>query len=568
MSLRPLRTLHRLKPWCRAVVEVASQEPPAQSFEQDRLPSQLRQWITPGAELYVNPICSQMDQMLLKCEQPEAVLALLVTHRGVFFVHNLVTAIQVLASLDEVKDPIALNRLLRDPRYDLLLRDLVRFVPKLDFQAMTHIVHCLQQLDHKYYALFSRMLRPLMQQPCPDVSILLRCLQAYCWAGYHQQSHFFGHFANLMTDADLELEQLVEGVVLFSGTAEYQEKFFHTAEQRLLRDLPLLSPHQASLVALAFTAHLHSHDQLLEAVAGLVQLQAMSMEPADIVRCLQAFHRAVLFFPDAVRAGLDACSVPLYRAWLLRTPCPALAPTDVAELLESAAFFGIPTDLTRVALEYLADHVDAVPERAAIQTVYAMCMTGAVANHSKLLLYLFRKIGAGTAWEAQRVRVFQIWMSQLLQFPWLDARLKKRCIETGMRAWCLHRGGFGCPHPEEVREVSEELKSMGVAHQSFVHVKDTPYELDVVIGDRKAALLVSSETARNTLTPVGGTLLQIKHLQDRGWRLLVIPRVAWRRLPAVSRARYLSLLLDGLASSQQSLSASEVTRLPDPSWEE
>ncbi|CAJ1404054.1 unnamed protein product [Effrenium voratum] len=90
-----------------------------------------------------------MDQMLLKCEQPEAVLALLVTHRGVFFVHNLVTAIQVLASLDEVKDPIALNRLLRDPRYDLLLRDLVRFVPKLDFQAMTHIVHCLQQLDHK-----------------------------------------------------------------------------------------------------------------------------------------------------------------------------------------------------------------------------------------------------------------------------------------------------------------------------------------------------------------------------------------------------------------------------------
>ena len=41
-----------------------------------------------------NPICSQMDQMLLKCEEVEAVLALLVTHRGVFFVHNLVTAIE------------------------------------------------------------------------------------------------------------------------------------------------------------------------------------------------------------------------------------------------------------------------------------------------------------------------------------------------------------------------------------------------------------------------------------------------------------------------------------------
>ena len=73
-----------------------------------------------------NPICSQMDQMLLKCEEVEAVLALLVTHRGVFFVHNLGTAIQagqidrscgqieVLASMEA--NHLELNRLQRDPR--------------------------------------------------------------------------------------------------------------------------------------------------------------------------------------------------------------------------------------------------------------------------------------------------------------------------------------------------------------------------------------------------------------------------------------------------------------------
>ncbi|CAE7905097.1 unnamed protein product [Symbiodinium microadriaticum] len=88
--------------------------------------------------------------MLLKCEEIESVLALLVTHRGVFFVHNLVTAVQVLGSLaEDAKDPMAVNRLLRDPRYDVLLRDLFRFVPKLDFLAMTNVACSLQQLDHK-----------------------------------------------------------------------------------------------------------------------------------------------------------------------------------------------------------------------------------------------------------------------------------------------------------------------------------------------------------------------------------------------------------------------------------
>ena len=547
------------------------------SAEAAQVPSVLPLEHWQSAELYVNPICSQMDQMLLKCEEVESVLALLVTHRGVFFVHNLVTAIQVLASLDEVlDDPIALNRMLRDPRYDVLLRDLIRFVPKLDFLAMTNVAFSLKQLDHKYYAVFSRMLQPLMHHPKPEISTALRCMEAYCWAGYHQQSHFFRRFARVFSESmtDLELHQVVESTVLFSGAAEYQEIFFEAADQRLLGNLSHLSRHDFSRVASAFTSHLTTqHDELLAQVAQLLEAQAMEMDFVDIARCLRAFHRAVLFFPNAIQAGLNACSVPLYRAWLLRKPIGELQPVHVAELLESAAFFGVHSDLTRVALEYLVDYVDVIPERAAIQVVFAMCMTGTVGNHSRLLRFLFRKIGSGTAWEKQRVRVFQIWLSQLLQFPWLDCRLKRRCIDAGLRAWCLHRGGYGCPHPEEVREMSAVLDSMMVEHQSFVPVKHTAYELDLVIGDRKVALLISSETARNTLTPVGGTLLQIKHLQDRGWRCLVIPLRAWRGLPvapSTARPQYLRALLDVLQTKanttpmQRAVEFLEVTVLPDP----
>merc|ERR1712061_514523 len=117
-----------------------------------------------------------MDQLLLKCEDLESVMALLVTHRGVFFVHNLVTAMQMIASIaEEADDHIAVNALLRDPRYDLLIRDLTRFVPKLDFLAMTNIACSLWQLDHKHYFLLSRMLRPLLRQPIPDVATLVMC---------------------------------------------------------------------------------------------------------------------------------------------------------------------------------------------------------------------------------------------------------------------------------------------------------------------------------------------------------------------------------------------------------
>ena len=104
----------------------------------------------------------------------------------------------------------------------------------------------------------------------------------------------------------------------------------------------------------------------------------------------------MLHFPKAIEAGLQVCSAPLYKAWLLRKPCE-LSTEEIADLLESAAFFGIETDLVEVALAYLTDFVDEMSERAAIQVVFAMCLTGSVARHSRLLRFIFRKIGAGDA---------------------------------------------------------------------------------------------------------------------------------------------------------------------------
>eukprot|EP00971_Amphidinium_carterae_P046437 914544-Amphidinium_carterae.1 len=38
-----------------------------------------------------------------------------------------------------------------------------------------------------------------------------------------------------------------------------------------------------------------------------------------------------------------------------------------------------------------------------------------------------------------RVNACQVQVCQLLQYPWLDARLPRRCLTAGLRVWCLHR---------------------------------------------------------------------------------------------------------------------------------
>lgn len=507
----------------------------------------LASWTAPGPTVYANPVCSQLDQLLLKCADFDEVLALLTTHRGVFFVHNLVTALQMLASISVEEDALAVNELLRDPRYDVLLRDVTQFIPTLDFLAMTNVACCLWQLEHKHYRLLTKMLRPLYQATIPDVGTLLRCAKAYAWAGYHTQHKFYAHCATALVEAmpDISSAQLVEACVLFGSVTQYSPNFFESARIALLsRGLQELDLHSTSLLAAAFAAHMRrDHDELFTVIATLVESEAPRMSHSDIVLCLDAFRRVALRFDGAVVAGLAACAEPLRRAWVLRQKAE-LRTAEVATLLDCASLFGISSEFHGVALDYLHDQVDEMSESAAISTVHSMCLAGGSLTHPFLLLYLFRKIGRGSAWEAQRLRVFHIWVSQLLQFPWLEARMPRRCLSAGLRAWCLQRGGYGSPFPEDVREVAEELSEMGLVVRTFVPVLNTPYEADVVLGPRKDALLVFSETARNTLDLVGSALLQCQHMRARGWRVVPVPLRVWRSLEGCERKRYLQALVD------------------------
>ncbi|CRH01363.1 conserved Plasmodium protein, unknown function [Plasmodium relictum] len=47
--------------------------------------------------IYINEICLKMDQAILKCQNYEDILSILITHRGALFLQNLITAIRMLS---------------------------------------------------------------------------------------------------------------------------------------------------------------------------------------------------------------------------------------------------------------------------------------------------------------------------------------------------------------------------------------------------------------------------------------------------------------------------------------
>ncbi|KAF4756205.1 hypothetical protein FOZ63_001689, partial [Perkinsus olseni] len=134
----------------------------------------------PPVQVYLNPICQQMDAKLRKLKTTEEILAAIITHRGVMFVQNLVTAVEMLATtvddeaaglvdvtkegrylMDQVmsapveekqtRKNMLVNDLTRDPRYKLLLRDIGEFAENLDTRAIADVLGSLQSLGHRQF---------------------------------------------------------------------------------------------------------------------------------------------------------------------------------------------------------------------------------------------------------------------------------------------------------------------------------------------------------------------------------------------------------------------------------
>ena len=178
-----------------------------------------------------------------------------------------------------------------------------------------------------------------------------------------------------------------------------------------------------------------------------------------------------------------------------------------------------------------------------------------IVKHDYFLTLLWRKVGIGSFWEQSKTLTFSLWLSHMIQFPFVERNIPKPILQEAFRAWAMSRRGYGSPWREDVKDVSNELAAMGVEHMRFVNV-DAPYQLDIVCPHApQAAIMVVSELARSTngdkfdrrQDVVGSTRLQFHHLDEYfGVQCVPLCRTTWRSLGQAERRNYLSALLEQL----------------------
>ncbi|KFH03270.1 hypothetical protein TGVAND_293660 [Toxoplasma gondii VAND] len=322
-------------------------------------------------------------------------------------------------------------------------------------------------------------------------------------------------------------------------------------------------------------------DRVLTAVASQFEVASSSFSLSATVTLMTAFQSRGLHFPTCIAIAVARVTQHLRVAANVRQRA-ALTIQEIGHLLEACTFFGVATpthnglpaetpaaevasgdvrggevvnsntELIDAAAAYLEQHLDEISERTAIQVTFALAATErATCRHAYLLSFTFRKIGKGTEWQRHKVRVFQLWLSHVLQFPWLHYNMPQRCVFEGLRAWCMQRGGYGAPFPREVAELSRILSCLDVKHKTFVELPGSPYGLDILLessNDRRSVILVTNECAPNTLAPAGGSTLQAVHLAQAGYsQILFVHQPTWNLLRSEeSRVRFVLLLLQRL----------------------
>ncbi|KAF4691242.1 H/ACA snoRNP pseudouridylase subunit [Perkinsus olseni] len=360
----------------------------------------------PPVQVYLNPICQQMDAKLRKLKTTEEILAAIITHRGVMFVQNLVTAVEMLAAtvddeaaglvdvtkegrylMDQVmsapveekqtRKNMLVNDLTRDPRYKLLLRDIGEYAENLDTRAIADVLGSLQSLGHRQFALCGKLLRTLYK---PNLSVdslhtMLEIAGGLQWMGFIRAHKFYASLALAVSRAPtLTMEEIALGLRAFGRLENVHPPFFEKVSTLVLQSdnsslVPGLSLQLVTSLAIGFSRHRYpAHDGVVLACADYLADNIRSFSDRDMFKEMIAIVTALdnhqLAHPRAMTKVLQSC-VPVAEEGLTwgEPMGHVIGLTSFGDLLQACANFGVGDDIsyTLLPLERCLDLVDSSP---------------------------------------------------------------------------------------------------------------------------------------------------------------------------------------------------------------
>ena len=510
--------------------------------------------------LYLDPICLQMDQSLLKCGTPEELLTMLTTHRGVLFVHNLVTALSLLADMSQESIPFSKaqkfkypgqlervdrDRLLSDPRYVLLIRDLLEKAPYLDLESIRKIMADMRKLDHCHFQLFGALLRRVYSVDLgqSDIATAVSIGQDFEWAGFSKAQSFYGRLSDLVEkDAhNLSKKDSLNALLMFSRLG----KLYPSVMDRLVGMLPYqtqcMTERELGISAIAaseFGAAVPTAPAGIASIANELMSRENMFKSGNVrhwIRVGIALRRVNVMNSNFLNAlwirslqELRACAQQRERME------PSISSiSDLGSMVESCAYFGqgSASDLTDVIFPHLMDHLDIVTEETAIRILFgaAMFPASVTPRSAPTISLLIRKVASATdSWEKHKLKIFSIWITKIMQFDFVDSEFRKLVIDSSLSHYLIARRGYGVPYPEDSLPLFEAFKmaSEDAACGEVLFnewIPDSPFNADILIPEMRIAILVLSRFSIEG-NPVGSDLLEIKNVESLGWKVLPIDR--------------------------------------------
>ncbi|KAF4653935.1 hypothetical protein FOL47_010225 [Perkinsus chesapeaki] len=524
----------------------------------------------PPVEVYLNPICQQMDSKLRKLTTTEEVLTAIITHRGVMFVQNLVTAMEMLAHtvddeaghlvdvtrkgrhlMDQVmsaavedketRKNMLVNDLTKDARYKLLLRDIGEYADSLDTRAIADVLGSLQSLGHRQFTLCGKLLRTLYK---PGLSVdslhtMLEIAGGLQWMGFIRAHKFYASLALAVSRAPgLTMEEIGLGMRAFGRLESVHPLFFEKVSSLVLQNdgktlVPGLSLELITSLAIGFSKHrFPAHDSVILACADYLANNIEEFAEKDMFKEMIAIVAALdnhqLAHPTAMTKVLHSC-VPVAKEGLTwgEPMGHVIGLSSFGDLLQACANFSVGEALAHYSpiIEYMVEHVDYVQEDTAIKALWATCLMPELqSRHEYGMTLLLRKLCSGTGWESEKLRVGWMWICQAIDFPYVDHLIPKVFAADCIREWIKSREGYSVPFAFLCEELSKVLTAYEIPHETCVHIEDTPYVADIVLteGIQKRAIVILSEFSRNTDEPIGSAAIQVRHMKERGWHVIAL----------------------------------------------
>lgn len=479
-------------------------------------------------------------------------MTILATHRGVLFVHNLVTAITSLAIMSEQAAPFSTSKklnfpeefektqrdkLLADHRYSLLIQDLIEYSGKLDLGSIDQILSAVQRLDHCHYRLFGSLLRRVysLELAPADLSTAISVGQALEWAGFAKAQTYFQRLSDLVAqEADkMSNRDLLNALVLFSKISSVFPSVLSVASLSLQGRIPQLPDRQLGIAAIAVS----EYGNIVPAATATVDLIASAMcsrSPPlrDMIRVSVALRRCNVFHAELLAKSWRSVmsELEIHTSARERMEASVASISDIATLVESCAHFGHVTaaDLREQVLPYILDNLDVVTEESAIKLLLGLAMApeAVTAVTAPTVALLIRKIAAATdSWERHMLKIICIIFSKIMNFDFVDAEFRKLVVDASLAHWLMDRRGYGVPYPELSEPLflamREEFSDQKMLFNEWI--PNSPFNADILLPDARVVVLVLSRFASNGGL-VGVDLLQQKLIQQLGWTVVPVDR--------------------------------------------